>query len=139
MTERDIGYAWLALILSGDSTLSGYAPGGVWRAYAPPGTATPFVILQHQGGGDVITVNAYRIMSDQIFQVKAVGPGSDMERLVNAAKRIDTLLGGPTSGSIPEGSVLSCNREEEIDLPEVVDGEYWQASGGLHRLLITRV
>ena len=101
--EAAYGLQWLFATLSADSTLAGFAPGGIWRGMAPPTTVPPFVIVQHQAASDVLTLNAFRIMSNALFQVKAVGPGSAsmIGNLVSAASRIDQLIGSPpTSGSV---------------------------------------
>ena len=95
------GYEWLDSVLSADATLLADAPGGVWRALAPPSSAVPYVIMQHQSGSDVTTMNAFRLMSDLLFQIKIVGPASNTAGLVAGAARIDQLLGSPpTSGTI---------------------------------------
>ena len=97
--EGAYGLQWLKSTLAGDSTLTGYAPGGVYRGVAPPGVLTPFVIISLQAGIDVLTVNAYRLMSQPLYQVKAVGPASVTATIVAAASQIDALL-GRSSGTI---------------------------------------
>src|SRR5579885_931599 len=108
--ETALVYSWLYSTLSGDSTLSGYAPGGVWRGMAPPQTATPFVIISLQSGSDVVTMNGYRMIVDVLYQVKAVGPVSNTAGIVSAASRIDDLL-KLTTGTVAGGAILSCYRQ----------------------------
>src|SRR6478609_406498 len=102
VNEAIAGFEFIYATLSGDSTLTGYAPGGVNRAMAPPGTATPFIVMAHQAGRDVVTMNAFRMMTDQLFQVKCVGPANNMAGIANAAARMDALL-KLTSGSVTGG------------------------------------
>ena len=97
--EGVYGLQWLRATLAADSTLATAAPGGVYRGVAPPGVLTPFVIISLQSGIDVLTVNAYRLMSQPLYQVKAVGPASVMTTIVAAANEIDALL-GRSSGTI---------------------------------------
>jgi hypothetical protein len=133
--ETTAGFQWLYNTLSADSTLQTDAPGGVWRGLAPPGTATPFVILSLQSGKDVITANAVRVFDDDTFLVKAVGPASNNAGVLAAASRIDALL-GRTSGQVTAGAILACYRETPISIDELVNGELWSNLGGLYRLII---
>lgn len=100
-SEVMYGIQWLVATLSADSTLAGYAPGGIWRGLAPPATTTPFVIVAHQAGTDSLTMNAFRLFSEIVYQVKAVGPASVTTQITNAAGRIDQLIGSPpASGTV---------------------------------------
>jgi hypothetical protein len=97
--EGAYGLQWLKSILLGSSALTIDAPGGIWRGLAPPGTATPFIIIAFMSGPDILTMNAIRLMTQPLFQVKAVGPASMTTQIVWAASDIDTLLGS-TRGAI---------------------------------------
>ena len=97
-SEAMYGFQWLMSVLSVDSTLAGFAPGGVWRSLADAGAATPFVILAYQAGSDVLTMNAVRLMTTHLYQVKAVGPASMASQIISAASRIDALIGSPPTG-----------------------------------------
>ena len=131
--EVVIALEFLYSTLSGDTALAGYAPGGVWRGDAPPGTTTPFVAIEHQSGGvDTLTMNAYRVMSRPLFQVKAVGPTANLSATAQAAAEVDTLL-KRTSGSAPGGLILVCYREEPLFLDSLINGEPWTDIGGLYR------
>lgn len=140
--EIALGFEWLYSTLSADTTLAGFAPGGVWRALAPPGTATPFVVLVHQAGTDAVTMNGFRMLDDLLFQVKAVGPANITATVASAAERIDILLGGPpgtpASGATADnlGQVLACYRQSPLQLDELVSGELWTNMGGLYRMII---
>lgn len=133
--EVMLGFQWIIGILGADTTLAGFAPGGVKRALAPPDTATPFVIVGYQAGSDVTTMNAFRVMSSLLFQVKASGPASGTVALANAAEQIDVLL-DQKSGTTTGGYVLSCSRQSPLEVDELVTGELWTNIGGLYRLQI---
>lgn len=135
--EAALGMQWLFEVLSGDATLASLAPGGIWRSLAKPNILTPYVIIAYQSGNDVITENAYRIIADYVYQVKAVGPADIDDVVAQAAARIDQLIGGPTSGSTSGGLILSCNRQAPLFLDEIVnENELWTSIGGLHRIII---
>lgn len=147
-SEVMLGFAFLSATLGSDSTLLGYAPGGVWRAYAPPGTATPYIIMAHQAGHTVTTMNAFRLMVDNLFQVKAVGPASGTSQIASAAARIDQLLGGPPSlpasgpviiNAVQAGQVLSCYQESPLQVDELVNGEAWANIGAMYRMIIEQI
>jgi len=133
--EAMAGFAWLYGVLSTDSLLSGYAPGGVHRSLAPDGTVPPFVIMAFQSGPDTRTAQAVRILAQPLYQVKAVGPASETAILVEAGGRIDDLL-KDASGSVFGGYIASCYRESELVLDNMVNGEQWSEIGGLYRLLV---
>lgn len=138
--EVIIGYQWLLSTLSNDDALSTWATGGIWRNMAPPGTQPPYVIMAFQGGHDVITANAFRILNDLVFQVKAVGPASMTDVLAAIAARIDELIGSPpAAGTVPGGVVLSSNRESPLALDELVNGSHYSNLGGLYRLQIEQI
>jgi hypothetical protein len=99
-SEVMYGFQWLQATLSGDAILAGYALGGVWRAVAPSGTATPFVVVSFQSGTNTLTINANRLMVQALYLVKAVGPAAITAQIVQAASRIDVLIGDVRNGSI---------------------------------------
>lgn len=131
--EAFIAIDFLNTTLSGDASLSSLAPGGVWRGVAPPNTPTPFVVFSNQSAVDVITANGLRLMTDQLFQVKAVGPIDQTEQISQAASAIDDLL-KKTSGTAIGGYVLDCHRESILQLDEMIAGDLWTNIGGLYRL-----
>jgi hypothetical protein len=129
------GYEWLYGVLSGDSQLSGYAPGGAHRSLAPPGTVPPYVIITFQSGPDTRTAQGVRILSQPLYQVAIIGPATGTATLVSGADRIDDLL-KLASGNVVGGYIASCYRESPIVFDELVTGERWTRIGGLYRLLI---
>src|SRR5258708_31684482 len=93
------GFQWLKSVLAADSTLTGFAPGGIWRGMAPSGTVTPFIVISFQAGVDVLTMNAIRLFVTPLYQVKCVGPMTLSTTIAAAAAEIDSLL-ARTSGTI---------------------------------------
>lgn len=137
--EIGLGLTFLQSTLGNDTTLSGYAPGGVHRALAPPGTTTPFVIHGFQAGSDTVTMNGVRLFVPPLFLVKVVGPSSITETLITAANQVDSLLGGIQglrNIAITGGEILACYRETPLQLDELVNGELFSNFGGLYRLII---
>ena len=135
--EASIAFQYLYTILSGDSQLTGFVPGGIWRGYVPPETTPPYVVFAMQSGTDSVTMNGFRMLVDGLFQVKAIGPASETQTIVNAASRIDALIGSPpTSGTTPNGAILASYRQSPLSLSELINGEVWETMGGLYRLII---
>lgn len=133
--EVGLGYQWLIALLTSDSTLEALVTGGWWRGMAPVSTVPAYGILSLQSGTDVITMNAFRMMTTCVYQVKVVGPASMTATLLQASARFDTLLSiSPLSGVTSGGLVLSSYRQSPILLDELVDGELWTNSGGLYHL-----
>src|SRR5260221_14596117 len=66
------GFQWLKSVLAADSTLTGFAPGGIWRGMAPSGTVTPFIVIAFQAGVEVLTVNAFRLFVAPLYPGKCV-------------------------------------------------------------------
>ena len=146
MSTHEIGIAldWLKTTLSSDTALSSAAPGGVWRGMVESGSTppvAPYVIISFQAGTDNVTMNAFRLLSNTLFQVKAVGPAKLTTQLVTAASRIDALLSKPSSGTATGGLILAAYRDSPLqyDEPQPVAGEMWSNFGGLYRLQIQQI
>lgn len=148
--EQMLAYIWIRQQLMNDSALTGYAPGGVWRGLAPNAVSTPFVIVQHQGGLDVITVNGLRMLVDMTFQVKAIGPGDAITTDItnSAAARIDALFGSPpgrppsgfiTVNAVNVGWLYTIYRTAPLVLDELVNGETWTSIGGMYRTQVSQI
>src|SRR5690242_12798246 len=115
--EIAAGFTWLYNTLSSDAALMSVAPGGVWRSLAKPGTATPYIITAFQAGSDSTTMNAFRMLVDALFQVKAVGPGLDIGSITAAAARIDALIGSPpASGTTQGGNIAASYRQSPLEV-----------------------
>lgn len=139
--ETVISLAWLVAELEADTTFMGLTPGGIHRALAPATDdsgnqiATPYAILAFQSGLDTLTVNAYRVITQPLFQAKAVGPASNTAAIAASAARMDDLI-KRASGTVTGGIVLSCFREQLLMVDELVSNAQWTNIGGLYRLLI---
>lgn len=140
VNEAVLGFQFLNGILAPDATLQGYAPGGINRGMAPPGTTPPYVIMALQAANqDSLTLTGVRVLARPLFQVKAVGPASITAQIANAANQIDVLLGGKDglrNQSITGGFIAACYRESVLQLDELVNGELWTNIGGLYHLQI---
>lgn len=137
VTEVGIALEWFTSMLANDADLQTLAPGGVYRGLAPPGTQPPWVIVAYQAGQDVLTMNAYRVMSNLLWQVKVVGTADMTSQLITAAARIDDLI-GLASGTATGGLVLQCFRDSPLQLDELVNGVLWSNIGGLYRPYIQK-
>lgn len=128
---------WLYGVLSNDTTLLGYAPGGVFADLAPDGTLTPYVIFNAQSPGvNSLTMNGVRLLSNPLYQVVATGPASQMSSIANAAAEIDKLLKPPASGTVAGGYISSSYQETPLMLSQVINTVKWKSIGGLYRLSV---
>ena len=126
---------WLYATLNGDATLMALVS-GVHNAIATQGAALPYVVFNFQGGGDVRGVGPTRIMSSALYQVKAVGGGASYAPLKAAVDRMDLLLQG-ASGSVTDGWIYSCVREQPIAFYETTPGGVqYRHAGGLYRIVV---
>lgn len=137
MHEIALALGWIVSTLSADIPLQGYAPGGVWRAEAPPGTATPYVIIAHQPGQskDEIVFGGARAYSDLCFQVIATGPAANGETIANAAVRIDSLLTVSQSTAVTGGTIITSYRTQPVEADTIINGETWTDMGGIYRIM----
>lgn len=137
--EAALGFAWIYGILSTDSTLQGYAPGGIWRALAQPDTLTPFVVVSYQSSSDMMAFGAVRVVADLQYQVKVVAPANITGQTSNAAQRVDQLLDGAIGQNIAgsNGLVLACYRRQAYEYDEIVTGAVWTNLGGFYRVMMT--
>jgi hypothetical protein len=141
--EAMLGIQWLENVLKNDATLAGYAPGGVWRGYVPPGTPWNYVVYNFQAGSDVLSMNAVRLFDKLLYQVIISGPGSsDNDPILAAgATEIDNLLKRPAYAVTPDGlgAILAAYRETPIMKDAVVNGEKWTDVGGLYRVELQQI
>jgi len=133
--ETARAHEWLYGVLSNDATLNSYVSGRVYRRLAPQGATMPYVVFQFQGGHDVQAVGPYRVMSQLVCVVKAVGLATTYTTLKTIADRVDSLLQA-ASGTTTDGRVLSCVREIPIDYEETDAGVRYQHLGGQYRLYV---
>lgn len=138
MSRHELASAqeWLYTTLSGDATLAGYAPGGVYPDLAPDGTATPYVVFSLQSPGvDSLTMAAVRVLANPLYQVVCVAEASKFVAVANAASEIDDLL-KRTSGTVTGGYIGSCYREQPVEKAELINTVVWKSLGGLYRLAV---
>lgn len=135
MSETTTVETWLYSVLSNDVTLSGLVGGRIYGYVAPEGATFPLVIYQFQGGRDVAGVGATRIMTSGVWVVKGVDCETSFTALKAIADRIDALL-HKSSGSVADGQVLACVREEPFSLVEVIDSVQYRHLGGMYRVLV---
>jgi hypothetical protein len=135
--ETVLGYRFLIGILSVDSTLIGFTPGGVWRGFAPVKTVPPFTIVAYQSGTDTLTTAGVRPLSRLLYQCKATGLAGNTQAIEDAASQIDELLGGNEglrNQTIDGGFVGSCYRDGTISTDRDIAGTKWTTIGGLYRV-----
>lgn len=135
--EVALALGWIVPTLSGDSTLSTAAPGGVWRAEAPPGAATPFVVVmkQQSGSRDGLVFGGGRAFSELCFHVFAAGPAANGQGIASAAARIDTLLTVSQPTAITGGTLIASYRTAPIESDVLLDGVVWTNIGGEYHLM----
>lgn len=134
MSETAQAFAWIVSIAEADSALMAAAPGGVWETFADIGTAMPYVQIVQQSSTDVLTMNAVRLFTDKVLQIKVVGLSSGYAALVTAADRIDTLFKSVRNVALSSGGILACYRDGEIAYDELVNGASVSHLGGLYRI-----
>lgn len=136
--EIDIAYQWMQATLANDTTLTGYAPGGVWRAEAEANTPAPYVTITYQPGRgrDEIAFGGVRPYSDLYFEVCAVGPVKALQNIVSAALRIDALLPVSQQTAITGGMLLALYRAEPVETNPLIDGLRWNSNGGIYRVMV---
>ena len=131
---------WLYSLLSSDTGTGGVSTlvsGRIYAYVAPSGAVFPFVIYSRQAGHDVMGVGTVRIMASEVYQVKVVGKAATVAlgTIKAIADRIDTLLQGAT-GTVVDGRVLSCVREQGISYVETSGSDVYSHLGGLYRIQV---
>lgn len=136
--EMDIAYQWMQATLSGDLTLQGYAPGGVWRAEAQDGSTPPYITItfQPQQSKDEYAFGGVRAYSELYFEVLVAGPVANLQNISSAATRIDTLLTVSQQTSITGGTLMKSIRDQPMGTDPLIDGERWNATGGVYCLML---
>ncbi len=144
MNESYRAETWLYATLAADTGAGGvnHATTGVAGriyAYLAPADATtyPQVMLNYQGGADVMMLGAVRALNNMVYQVKVIGKGAapNFGAIKALADRIDTLLHA-AAGTTTDGRVLSCVREQGISYVEVSGSDVYSHLGGLYRLQV---
>lgn len=123
--------------LTGDATLTGLMPDGVYYSQAPVGKKK-FVIVSLILADDEPMFNA-RAFEDSHYLVKAVELSSSGTNTRLAAARIDALLDGQPL-TIPGYSHMVTQREERFREVEVDDADptiIWQHRGGQYQVMVS--
>lgn len=136
--EVDIAFQWIQATLTGDSTLSGYIPGKVWRADAPAGSTAPYVAVtfQPQQSKDEIAFGGVRVYSDLYFEIVAAGQATFLQNITSAAARIDTLLSISQQTAITGGTIIASYRAQPSESDPLINGQIWNATGGVYRIML---
>lgn len=136
--EVDIAFQWIQSTLTGDSTLQGEAPGGVWRADAPAGTAGVYIAVTHQSsqGRDGTVFGGGRAFSEVYFEIVAAGPATSAQTIASAAARIDTLLTVAQQTAITGGTLISSFRTQPLEADPLINGVIMNNNGGLYKIVV---
>ena len=134
MSEIAQALQWAESTMQADSALMSIAVGGVWLSFAPIGTVPPFAIMSQQAATDVLTVNAVRLFTDILLQLKFIGPATNYAAVVAGADRIDALFKSVRSVGLASGGVLCCYREQIVSYSELINGAAWHHLGGLYHI-----
>jgi hypothetical protein len=121
-------------LLSADGTLTGLAPGGVWRGVAPEGAQGIVVVFSHAGGPDFYT-HTQRAFSDVQYLIKAIGPGLSAIDTGAAYERVDALI-NDAALPLSSGRVMACRRASTISMDETEGGEVWHHVGGIYSIFV---
>ena len=136
--EVSQAFAWVDATMRADSALVAAATGGIWQGFADIGVTAPYAQYSEQAGTDTITINAKRLFSRLLLQIKAIGPTgpttSGYAALVVIANRIDALFGRVGSITLSPGVMLSCYREQPLSYEELINGAQWSHLGGLYHI-----
>lgn len=134
MSELAQALQWCETTMQADSALMAVAVGNIWLSFAPIGTMPPFVIMSQQTATDVLTMNAVRLWTDILIQLKMIGPATNYAALVTGADRIDALFKSVRSVTLSSGGVLCCYREQIVSYSELINGAAWHHLGGLYHI-----
>lgn len=135
MSETAQAFAWIYSTMTGDAQLMAAATGGVWQGMADIATVPPYALYLQQSNADTLTMNARRLFTRGLFQIKAVGPASNYAALVTIANRIDALFGSTSSVALsPSGGVLESYREQSYSADYPINGQPWSELGGLYQI-----
>lgn len=134
MSETAQAFGWLYSTMVADSALMAAATGGVFQGFADLATVPPYVLYIQQSNVDTLTLNARRLFTRGLFQIKAVGPTANYAALVTIADRIDALFKSVSSVALSSGGILECYREQSLAYDELVNGQAWSHLGGLYNI-----
>ena len=124
-------------ILSNDETLAGIVGTCIYNTIADIKAGSPYIIFNVQAPGkDTVVLGGFRLASNPVFQVKAVGKDVVFEDLNAIANQIDILLHN-AAGTTSDGRVFSIIRDAPIQYVEPAkDGGYFYHLGGLYKVVV---
>ncbi len=126
---------WIYTRASGDAQLVAAAPGGIHDEEAPTGTTGTYVVFKLMSATDFNAIGDIRAKSDVLIQITAIRQQRSTIALATAAGRIDALFHGQKHIAVIGGTIISCRREQEINLGlRQADGTFYTYLGGLYRL-----
>lgn len=132
--EIDAAEEFIYATLRGDAALLGLVT-DIFNSQAPQGAAYPFAVFQAMSGTDLMVVDSIRVWTGLQFLVKIIGQTSDYGDLRAAVARVDAVL-HRVGGTVADGTVWSCVREQTIRMTEAgPGGEQYRHAGGMYRLL----
>ena|SRR5579885_3623617 len=125
MIEAVEGLRFIDTRLRGDDPFKASVPGGIWHALRTdlPEDVFPedvFCVYQHQAGSDDLGGAGVRIGTSNVYVVRYIGPGSNLEAIETAAGLGDALL-HQASGTTATGIIYYLLRESANMLPEIVN------------------
>jgi hypothetical protein len=144
--ESVIANTWIDDILSGDSTLTGLATGGVYHAVGveqdgvtvlPDSARYPLVIFRFLGGSYGRTMDGRRINGNLLYAIYGVIDDESLEVLEPIAQQVDALLDNK-SGTVTNGRVDACWAELPIQAALTQNDIAYRTLGNTYRLIVSR-
>lgn len=124
---------WLCSVLEGDATLQGLTNNQhVYQDVAPAQASYPFIEIAFVDGMPVTNATADKIMTDEVWIVKAVGKGDDYTPLAPIVDRIGQVL-HKASGT----GVIGCTEEDVFRLSELENGAVYKHLGHYYRIAVS--
>lgn len=126
---------WLYTVLAADSDVTDLVGTRIYDGLAPRGATYPVIIFNFLTGSDVMAVGSIRVMNSGLYQVKAVAQATSYADVSPVADAIDSAL-HRASGSVGDGAILACRREQPIVYIEQVNDLQYRHMGGLYRIQV---
>lgn len=121
--------AGLESYLRSDVTLQALCPGGVYLGAAPQNVSHPFIVWFLQTSADDRTHDRGGYET-ALYEVKAVGQGTEAATVAAASRRLRALLEG-ASWPVDGYTIVRCEREQRIAYVELDGDRRWQHRGAL--------
>ena len=131
--ETLVAEKWIVDTLSADSSIVSAVGDRIHTHVVPEKTLFPYIFITFQGGSDVMTNGANRIMSNLRYAIRAVSKTTSNESTRALADRIDVLLHAK-QGSVDLGVVISAVRDSPFFMIEIRDGMHLRHLGGIYRI-----